>query len=384
MGKEAELRIGVIGAGGRGRIAAHAHLPGQGSRVTACCDINPAVLATCRERYGAELFATADWRELLAQPLDAVFICTPDFLHEEQAAEALAAGKAVYLEKPMAITIAGCDRVLAAAKAGGGRLFVGHNMRYMGIIRKMKALIDAGTVGEVKSVWCRHFISYGGDAYFRDWHAERKNTTGLLLQKGAHDLDVIHWLSGAYTTRVSAFGNLAVYGDLPRRRPEEPGRPAFNAMHWPPPAQSGFNPLIDIEDQNVVILQMERGILGAYLQCHFTPDACRNYTVIGTEGRIENLGDSPDSPIAVWNRRTDTYRLFPDQVHRGEESAREGHGGADPVIVKEFLDFACGRITVTTATPEAARMAVAVGCQATESLRSGGQPQDIPPLPEAG
>ena len=77
MGKEAELRIGVIGAGGRGRIAAHAHLPGQGSRVTACCDINPAVLATCRERYGAELFATADWRELLAQPLDAVFICTP-------------------------------------------------------------------------------------------------------------------------------------------------------------------------------------------------------------------------------------------------------------------------------------------------------------------
>lgn len=56
----------------------------------------------------------------------------------------------------------------------------------------MKELIDAGAIGEVKTIWCRHFVGNGGDYYFKDWHAERKNTTSLLLQKGAHDIDVIH------------------------------------------------------------------------------------------------------------------------------------------------------------------------------------------------
>lgn len=377
---ERDLLLGVIGAGKRGNLAACAHQPGRGSRIAACCDVNPGAFANWRERAGADLYTTPDVRELLARPLDAVFICSPDHLHEEHAVAALEAGKAVYLEKPMAITIAGCDRILDAARRTGTRLFVGHNMRYMGIIRKMKALIDAGAVGEVKSVWCRHFISYGGDAYFRDWHAERKNSTGLLLQKGAHDLDVIHWLCGARTTRVSAFGALSVYDRLPRRDPADSPNVAFNPAHWPPRSQSGFNPVIDVEDQNVVIMQMERGILGAYLQCHFTPDCCRNYTVIGTDGRLENLGDEPDSPIAVWNRRTDKYRLIPDEVHRAEAPADGTHGGSDPLIVEEFLRYVRSG-GPTTATPEAARMAVAVGCQATASLRGGGQPLDIPPLP---
>jgi len=375
----ADLRVGVIGSGGRGGLARHAHKPGEGSRVVACCDISGEVLEANQKWYGPQVFVAKDARQLLRRKLDAVFVCTPDFLHEEHALLALDAGLGVYLEKPMAITIEGCDRLLGKAKEKRARLFVGHNMRYMNIIRKMKQLIDKGAIGEVKSVWCRHFISYGGDAYFRDWHSERRYSTGLLLQKAAHDLDVIHWLANAYTTRVAAFGNLAVYDKLPRLRPGESGNPEFNAEHWPPLQQSGFSPRIDVEDQSVVIMTLERGILGAYLQCHFTPDACRNYTVIGTAGRLENLGDGPDSPIFVWNKREDSYRMIGDEVYRGDSTAGGGHGGADPLIVEEFLRFV-RKGGKTTATPEAARMSIAAGCQATLSLRSGGQPLDVPPL----
>jgi predicted dehydrogenase len=373
------LRVGVIGSGGRGGLARHAHQPGKGSCVVACCDLDDTVLAQNREWYGPRVFVTKDVRQLLRRKLDAVFVCTPDFLHEEHALMALDAGAAVYLEKPMAITIAGCDRILRKAKEKRARLFVGHNMRYMTIIRKMKQLVDDGAIGDVKAVWCRHFISYGGDAYFRDWHSERRYSTGLLLQKAAHDLDVMHWLTGAYTTRVAAFGNIAVYDKLPRRRADEPGEPAFNVAHWPPREQRGFSPRIDVEDQSVVIMEMERGILGSYLQCHFTPDACRNYTVIGTAGRLENFGDGPESPIMLWNRRTDSYQLIGDAVYRGDPVDRGGHGGADPVIVEEFLRFA-RKGGKTTATPEAARMSVAAGYQATMSMRNGGQPLDVPPI----
>ena len=373
-----DLRIGVIGSGGRGDLAAHAHLPGEGSRIVACCDLSEEVLARNRTRYSENLFTTDDYRELLELGLDAVFVTTPDFLHEEHALAALETGAAVYLEKPMTVTIDGCDRVLRKAREKGARLFVGHNMRYMNIFRKMKALIEEGAIGEVRSAWCRHFVSYGGDAFFRDWHSERRFSTGLLLQKGAHDIDMIHWLAGAYSTRVSAFGSLAVYGDLPRRSPEEKGCPSFDEEHWPPKSLSGFSPAIDVEDQTVMTMEMEGGVLGAYLQCHFTPDAWRNYTIIGTEGRIENIGDGPGSPIFVWNTRVDGYRMIGDEVHRGERAAGGGHGGADSVIVADFIRFARDG-GETVATPEAARMAVAAGYQATMSLRSGGQPMDVPP-----
>lgn len=374
-----DLRIGVIGTGGRGQLAQHAHKPGQGSRVVACCDVNPKALEAGMEWYGKDVFATRKYQDLLAMDLDAVFVTSPDFLHEEQGVASLDRGVAVYLEKPMAITIKGCDRLLRKARERKARLFVGHNMRYMTIFRKMKALIDQGAIGEVRTVWCRHFISYGGDAYFRDWHSERRYSTGLLLQKGAHDIDMMHWLTGSYTTRVSAFGNLSVYNRCGRRNPSEVACASFNSSHWPPLRQKGFSPKIDVEDQSAVVMEMENGVIGSYLQCHFTPDSCRNYTVIGTEGRIENIGDGPDSPIFVWNKRQDHYRMIGDEVYRGGQADNGGHGGADPVIVEEFLQFA-RRGGKTTATPEAARMAVATGCQATLSLRSGGKPMKVPAL----
>lgn len=375
------LRVGVLGAGGRGGLARHAHDPEKNSAVVACCDTREAVRAECRTWYGNDVLTTGSVAELLSADLDALFVCTPDFLHEEHACAALEAGVAVYLEKPMAITIEGCDRLLTTAARLGVRLFVGHNMRYMTIIRKLKQLVDDGAVGEVKSIWCRHFISYGGDAYFRDWHADRTKSTGLLLQKGAHDLDVIHWLAGAYSTRVAAFGNLGVYNRCERLPEGETGSAAFNAAHWPPLQQTGFSRVMDVEDQTVMTMELEGGILGAYLQCHFTPDCCRNYTVIGTEGRLENLGDGPESPIMLWNRRKDSYRLIGDEVHYGDPVDAGSHGGADPLIVEEFLHFV-REGGATTATPQAARMAVAAGCLATASLRQGGVPREIPALPQ--
>jgi len=374
-----ELRIGVIGCGRRLGLAAHAHRPDGSTRVVGCCDIDARTFPRCRDLFGDTVHTTTDPAALLDLGLDAVFVLSSDGAHEEHAVAALEHRIPVYLEKPMATTIAGCDRILRTAKRNRTRLFVGHNMRYMSIFRKMKQLIDDGAVGEVKSIWCRHFVSYGGDAYFRDWHAERKHATGLLLQKGTHDIDVIHWLSGAYSTRVSAFGNLAVYGRLPRRPEGTEGSASWLISQWPPKTLRELNPVIDVEDQTVMIMQLERGTLGAYLQCHFTPDACRNYTVIGTEGRIENIGDGPEDPMFVWNRRTDRYHTVGDQVHRGDPAAGGGHGGSDPSIVRDFIRF-IREGGDTAATPVAARMSVAAGYQATMSLRDGGAPRDVPPI----
>ncbi|SEO69431.1 Predicted dehydrogenase [Actinacidiphila rubida] len=378
-----DLRLGVLGYGMRGNLARTAHRPGAGACVTAVADPDERSRGQAAKAFhGASV--TADHRAVVEDPdVDAVLVLTPDHTHADLTCQALAAGKAVFVEKPLDITVERCDEILRTARDTGSRLYVGHNMRHMPVIRLMRDIIARGDIGTVKTVWVRHFVGYGGDFYFKDWHAESRYTTSLLLQKAAHDIDVLHWLAGGWTARVQALGDLMVYGDLPHRR--APGAPKTDDWytadgHWPPATQRDLNPVIDVEDVSLVNMRLDNGVLAAYQQCHFTPDYWRNYTVIGDAGRLENAGDGPGAEVRVWNARRSGHRADADAVHRVPEAASDaGHGGADPLLVDEFLRFARhgGR---TDTSPVAARMAVAAGVLATESLRDGGTPRDVPPL----
>ncbi|MFI6583055.1 Gfo/Idh/MocA family protein [Embleya sp. NPDC050493] len=373
-----DIRLGVIGLGARSDLVESAHRPGSGSEVVAVCDRDPRMLAVAEKRFGAGVKTAPDHHELLDAGLDGVFILTPDHTHERIGLDFLAAGVPVFVDKPMAITTEGCDRLLAAAREHRTPLYVGHNMRHMPVVVAIRELITGGAIGEVKAVWCRHFVGNGGDWYFKDWHADRRNTTGLLLQKGAHDLDVIHWLAGGYTRRVNAMGALTVYGDITSRRERRGERMTewLSMDNWPPLSQT-VNPVVDVEDLSMMQMQLDNGVFASYQQCHYTPDTWRNYTVIGTEGRLENFGDTEGAEVRVWNRRSE-YRALADLVVR-VHTPPGTHGGADPVLVEEFLEFVRkGGATVTS--PVAAREAVAAGYAATMSLRDGGRAIGIDPV----
>ena len=175
-----QLRIGMIGVNGRGGLWRHWHDPKGRSVVVGGADIVPEYLEAFRRENGGNPFITEDYRELVARPdIDAIAVTSPDYCHEEHAVAALEAGKHVFCEKPMTITIAGCDRVLEAWRASGARLMVGFNMRYMNIFRVMKEIIESGAIGEIKAVWVRHFVGFGSDFYYHDWHATRQNATSL-------------------------------------------------------------------------------------------------------------------------------------------------------------------------------------------------------------
>lgn len=375
-----DLRLAVVGLGARGTLAGLAHRPGAGAAVVACADPRPEARAEARRRFGARTAVHGDHRDIDLAAIDAALVLTPDDLHEPIAVDLLRAGVATFVEKPLAITTEGCDRVLAAARTAGARLYVGHNLRHAPFLRTMRDVIAAGSIGTVTSVWCRHFVGHGGDYYFKDWHADRTRTTGLLLQKGAHDLDAIHWLGGAPATHVSAFGTLGVYGANPDRA-DRRGQLVTDwfdpAANWPPHAQRGLHPVIDVEDLSVVNLRLANGVLATYQQCHYTPDYWRNYTVIGTAGRLENFGDLDGATVKVWNARRSGYRADADlTIDVPSEGA--GHTGADGRVVEEFLRYARDGGD-TAASPAAARDAVAAGYAATLSLRSGGAVVRVPP-----
>jgi predicted dehydrogenase len=376
-----DIQIGIVGYGIRGGLATHAHRPGQGSRIVAVCDPRESRRIAARNAYGPDLRVFDRAEELLQERLDAVFIMSPDWMHDEHAVAALRAGIACYVEKPLAITLDGADRVLRTAFETRVGLYVGHNMRHMPIIVEMRKLIRSGTIGRVTSIWCRHFIGNGGDYFFKDWHADRRNTTGLLLQKGVHDIDVIHWLAGGYTRRVSAMGALTVFGEIKHHADNEyrvdKGWSDYKRF-WPPRTQQGLYKTVDVEDLSLALLSLDNGVLASYHECHYTPDHWRNYTIIGTEGRMENFGDDEGAVIKVFDKRHGGYV---EQADRSIFVADEGggHGGADPAIINEFLRFLRYRGIAST-SPVAAREAVAAGYSATMSLRNGAKAIEIQPL----
>lgn len=372
-----KLRVGVIGVCGRGTLA-NQWRDSKRAQVVAGMDVFEDKLGDFKSRMGDSVFTTLEYRELLDRPdVDAIAITSPDYTHEKYAVAALEAGKHVYLEKPMAITIEGCDRIMRASKASSGKLMIGFNMRCMNIFRTMKEIIDSGTIGEIKAVWVRHFVGFGGYFYFHDWHATKANCTSLLLQKGSHDLDMIHWLTGAYTKRVSAFGDLDFYGgNKPNDLicPECDEQATCTELSPGGLIQCAKRKEIDIEDNQVMIMELDRGIKASYLQCHFTPDYERNYVFIGTEGRLEN--SEPDMTVRVQTRRSGSWRELSDRTYN-VKAAHGSHAGADPVITDQFLDFVLdGKDPV--ATPLDGRMAVAAGCCGAESMRNGGMPVSVP------
>ncbi len=380
-----KVRFGVIGVDPTLRAGfVFRYFDREAGEITALCDRDPASLEAVKQAY-PELEKTrtySDYRQLLADPeVEAVFILVRDQYHEEMAVAALEAGKHVYLEKPMAITIDGCDRILETAFRTGSKLMVGHNMRYMDFVLKMKEIIDSGIIGEIQSVWCRHFISYGS-CYFRHFCAEQKTCTGLLLQKGSHDIDVIHWLAGGYSKRVVAMGRLSVYNRTrDRLKPgEKPDRMAsFKSECWPPLELKGLSPVMDVEDHSMILMQLDNGVQASYEQCMYAPDTERNYTFIGTRGRLENIGENQEgSCIHVWTQRGS--RQKPDIVYCMHP--KDGsHGGSDIPIVKAFFDFIRDG-KQPAVSPVAARNAVAAGVMGHRSMRNGNIPMDIPPLRE--
>ena len=142
------IRIGIMGLGWWGKQIAICLADSPRFRIVAGCDIDIAMAAP----FAAEkkLKLVDDYKALLASSdVDAVAIVTPHLLHEEMAVAAFAAGKHVFCEKPLALTTASAERIMAACKKAGGVLGIGHERRFEPAMEEMCRLFESGALGRV-------------------------------------------------------------------------------------------------------------------------------------------------------------------------------------------------------------------------------------------
>ena len=202
------MRFGLIGFGAWGRLHAQAirKAPGAILAAIACGSAAGAEAAT---RVYPQVAIHRDWRSLLVEgTIDAVDIVVPNHLHAEMAIAALEAGKCVLLEKPMAISIAECDRVVETVERTGGVLSVGHEFRLSTQWGAIKQLIEDRQIGHPLYA----MVSLFRFPYRRgsgDWRYDQSRVGSWILEEPVHFFDmVMWWLEGCGNpASVQAFGN---------------------------------------------------------------------------------------------------------------------------------------------------------------------------------
>lgn len=201
----ARPRFGLIGTGFIGRthaIALSAVGAVFGERYAPVCELLADHSAEAAQRGARTLGfarATADWRELVRDPaIDVVDICTPNHLHREMALAAIAAGKHVYCEKPLANTAREAREIVTAADAAGVRHMMGFNYICNPLLRVAREMIAAGELGEPYAFRGHYLEDYMSDpAVPWSWRCDRALAgSGALADLGSHLVNLGHFLLG--------------------------------------------------------------------------------------------------------------------------------------------------------------------------------------------
>jgi phthalate 4,5-cis-dihydrodiol dehydrogenase len=220
MDRRDRLRIGVAGMGRAFMIMVPTLRAHPRIHVVAGADPRDDARARFEADFAARTYATVD--ALCADPdVQAIYVATPHELHAGHVRTAARAGKHVLVEKPMAITLAQCDAMIAAARDAGIVLMVGHSHSFDAPVLRTRALIDSGRYGGVRMIAALQYT----DFLYRPRRPEELDTRsggGAVFSQGAHHVDVARLLAGAPVRSVRA-ATLA----WDATRPTEGGYTAF-------------------------------------------------------------------------------------------------------------------------------------------------------------
>jgi len=196
------LNVGVIGLGQMGRLHLYDCFHLDGVKVVAAADRSKRFLSKAGALGVKNLYS--DYHAMLNDPrnLDAVVISLPNFLHYDAVRLALESGLDVFVEKPLARTVEECRGILHSVEKSGRKLMVGHCMRFLDAIEKMKNLVDEGHIGSLEAVTAEQILngpfSHGAvpTPVPEWWFDPEKTGGGVLLDLGCHMIDLFRFFAG--------------------------------------------------------------------------------------------------------------------------------------------------------------------------------------------
>jgi predicted dehydrogenase len=231
------------------------------------------VSAEARQRAAAEFGIEQQYEDALTAAreaaADAVIICIPNHLHAPVTLAALESGKHVLVEKPMALSLADAEAMVATAERAGKVLMCGLSLRFSNAIRQVKTLVADGAVGTPRRVVHRR-MSRGMGREEASWFGSQAASGGILPGIGSHSIDAILWWLDDEAARVSA-------------------------------EVRSLNPAMDIEDEAAVLMTTRTGVL-ASMEFSFNYPVGYDWAIAGDGGMLRLRGNEMalnDQPISI-------------------------------------------------------------------------------------
>ncbi len=277
MSTGTKVRIGLIGAGWIGAHHGHNVLRNPHAKLVAVADADRRKAEAFLEREGASAEVYADYQHLLRQEdVDAVIIASPNAMHAQQAVAAAEAAKHIYLEKPMAITLDDCRRIVRAVAHAGVKCAVGYHRRLNPLAQYARNLQEQGQLGQIVLAESDYLHHVPGDLDIWQWLGKEAVAGSLVHAAAGHNVDLLRFFCGE-VAEVACFKDAR----MPRKIQ------------------------VETEDLAVVILRFASGALGrvAMLVGPIVPVTI-TLRLFGTRGTVDNN--------RVW---LDTIPAFCDSGH---------------------------------------------------------------------
>ncbi|MCY1723133.1 Gfo/Idh/MocA family oxidoreductase [Prolixibacteraceae bacterium Z1-6] len=345
----------------------------------------------------------------VAKFADALFITTPDDLHYGPAMAGLEAGYDLLLEKVIAQSWEQCNDILKLAEKKNSIVAVCHVLRYTPYFRKMKEILDNKEIGDIVSVQHLEPVEriHMSHSFVRgNWgNAEKSNP--MILSKSCHDTDILRWLIGKPSQKVSSFGSLTLFrkemapegstdrctnnckiehecpysaiklykeqrGWLQHLNLEEVNdNTIMRELRNGPYGRCVYHCDNDVVDHQVSIFEFEDGITASFSMEALTHYGGRRTRVFGTKGDI--IGD--EHTLTVTNEETGKQEIW--DADKAQKFA-SGHGGGDHGLVYDFVRaVAYQNAGILTSTIQASMESHLMGFMAEKSRLQGGQVESI-------
>jgi UDP-N-acetyl-2-amino-2-deoxyglucuronate dehydrogenase len=251
------IKFAIIGCG---RIAhRHAEHINNFGELVSVCDIDPKKADELATLYNAKSYY--DLKQMLHSEtdIDVISICSPNGLHAEHSILSLNAGFNVLCEKPFAIKLEDCGKMISAAESANKRLFAIKQNRYNPPVAAVKKAIDEGKLGNIYSVQLSCFWNRNKDYYRNSWKGTLDLDGGTLYTQFSHFIDLLYWMIGD-VKQVKAF--------------------AKNFAH---------KGIIEFEDTGVVIVEFLNGAIGTinYTVNSFDKNMEGSLTIFGEKGTVK-------------------------------------------------------------------------------------------------
>ena len=302
-----ELKIGVIGCGS---IAKHRHLPEYAAntqiKIAAVCDIVKTRADETAVLYGAKSYES--YEELLQNSeIDAVSVCTPNYLHAPISIAALKAGKHVLCEKPMATSRADAEEMIEAARTSGKKLMIAHNQRFVPSHTKARDILASGEIGKVYS-FRTAFGHPGPEGWSVDgkdsWFFEKEKAfIGAMGDLGVHKTDLIRYLLNEEIVEVGSF------------------------------VETSAKEFATVDDNAVCILKSESGIIGTLAASWAYTASEDNSTIIYGEKAILRLEDDPVNSLVVQYQTGEVVKY-----ELGGIQTNDSGGQSSSQVINKFVD----------------------------------------------